>query len=505
MDAPLAASSGHQGTAMALAPLGHVLFSRIMRFDPADPAWPDRDRFVLSNGHASILQYSLLFLCGFGLELDDLEGLPPVGVAHAGPPRAPPHPGHRGDDRAARPGARRLRGHGHRRARAAGPVRRRRPGPPHLRHRRRRLPPGGHQPRGGLAGRAPRARPPGRRLRRQPHHHRRRHRALVVGRRRRPASAPTAGTSWSSARSPTTATRSRPPSGEAMAVEDRPSFLAPAQPHRLPVARPHGRSRGPRAGLRRRRRPPHQGRHGHPGRAVLGAAPTRRRLPRPRRGRGGPRRDRPGRSASPTGPATGTRGTRRWAGTGEPGWQDRPADVRGGRRSSPPARRSRRRSAASYDSVPGLVAGAADLTGNTGVKLDGAERQSPEHPDGRQLYFGIREHAMGASLVGMACHGGVAPRRRHVLRLQRLPQAQPAAGRHERRARRLRLQPRLGRRRRGRPHPPAHRAAGRAAGHPRPPGHPAGRRQRDRRGVAGGGRPRRSHRPDPQPPGRSRS
>ena len=73
MDAPLAANSGHQGTAMALAPLAHVLFSRVMRFDPADPAWPDRDRFVLSNGHASILQYSMLFLTGHGLELDDLK------------------------------------------------------------------------------------------------------------------------------------------------------------------------------------------------------------------------------------------------------------------------------------------------------------------------------------------------------------------------------------------------------------------------------------------------
>ncbi len=73
MDAPLAANSGHQGTAMALAPLAHVLFSRIMKYDPADPDWPDRDRFVLSNGHASILQYTMLFLSGSGLELDDLR------------------------------------------------------------------------------------------------------------------------------------------------------------------------------------------------------------------------------------------------------------------------------------------------------------------------------------------------------------------------------------------------------------------------------------------------
>ncbi len=73
MDAPLHAKSGHQGTAMALAPLAHVLFSRVMKFDPAAPEWPDRDRFVLSNGHASILQYSMLYLSGLGLELDDIK------------------------------------------------------------------------------------------------------------------------------------------------------------------------------------------------------------------------------------------------------------------------------------------------------------------------------------------------------------------------------------------------------------------------------------------------
>ena len=67
IDAPRAAKSGHPGTAMALAPLAHVLFTRVMRHNPADPDWPDRDRFVLSNGHASILLYSMLYLTGYGL------------------------------------------------------------------------------------------------------------------------------------------------------------------------------------------------------------------------------------------------------------------------------------------------------------------------------------------------------------------------------------------------------------------------------------------------------
>ena len=73
MDVPMKAKSGHQGTAMALAPLAHVLFSRVLKHDPADPHWPDRDRFILSNGHASVLLYSMLYLTGYGLTMDDLQ------------------------------------------------------------------------------------------------------------------------------------------------------------------------------------------------------------------------------------------------------------------------------------------------------------------------------------------------------------------------------------------------------------------------------------------------
>jgi transketolase len=88
MDAPRAANSGHTGTAMALAPLAHVLFTRVMRHDPSEPDWPDRDRFVLSNGHASILLYSMLYLTGYGLTLDDLRAFRQFGS------RTPGHPEH---------------------------------------------------------------------------------------------------------------------------------------------------------------------------------------------------------------------------------------------------------------------------------------------------------------------------------------------------------------------------------------------------------------------------
>ena len=73
MDAVQKADSGHPGTPMALAPLAYVLFTRHMHHNPADPAWPNRDRFVLSCGHASMLLYSALYLSGYDLSLEDLK------------------------------------------------------------------------------------------------------------------------------------------------------------------------------------------------------------------------------------------------------------------------------------------------------------------------------------------------------------------------------------------------------------------------------------------------
>src|SRR5215203_4084369 len=139
MDAPQAANSGHPGTAMALAPLAHVLWSRTMKYDAAAPHWADRDRFILSAGHASILLYSMLHLTGYGLELDDIRAFRQWGSATPGHPEV-----HHG---AAVPGRRQRRGHGRGRALAAGPLRRRPLRPPHVRDLRRRRPPGGHQPR----------------------------------------------------------------------------------------------------------------------------------------------------------------------------------------------------------------------------------------------------------------------------------------------------------------------------------------------------------------------
>jgi transketolase len=73
MDAVEKANSGHPGTPMALAPVGYLLWSRFLRHNPVNPAWPDRDRFVLSCGHASMLSYALLHLSGYDLSLQDIR------------------------------------------------------------------------------------------------------------------------------------------------------------------------------------------------------------------------------------------------------------------------------------------------------------------------------------------------------------------------------------------------------------------------------------------------
>ena len=93
MDMPQAANSGHQGTAMALAPLAHVLWTRIMDYDPSEPEWFNRDRFVLSAGHASVLLYSMLHLTGYDLSLDDLKAFRQWGSRTPGHPERNHTPG----------------------------------------------------------------------------------------------------------------------------------------------------------------------------------------------------------------------------------------------------------------------------------------------------------------------------------------------------------------------------------------------------------------------------
>ncbi|MEP6688612.1 MAG: transketolase [Gemmatimonadales bacterium] len=81
MDAVQKAKSGHPGTPMALAPTAYCLWQRFLRYDPEDPRWPNRDRFVLSNGHASMLLYSLLHLAGVKAANESYEGVAPGRLA----------------------------------------------------------------------------------------------------------------------------------------------------------------------------------------------------------------------------------------------------------------------------------------------------------------------------------------------------------------------------------------------------------------------------------------
>jgi transketolase len=86
MDAVQQAGSGHPGTPMGMAPVGYTLWTRFLKHDPSDPSWPDRDRFVLSAGHACLLQYSLLHLTGYDLSLDDIKTFRQWGSRCAGHP-----------------------------------------------------------------------------------------------------------------------------------------------------------------------------------------------------------------------------------------------------------------------------------------------------------------------------------------------------------------------------------------------------------------------------------
>ncbi|WP_431884952.1 transketolase [Micromonospora wenchangensis] len=93
MDAVEKSGNGHPGTAMSLAPAAYLLFNRVMRHNPADPNWPGRDRFVLSAGHSSLTLYIQLFLSGYPLSLDDLKSLRQWGSLTPGHPEHGHTPG----------------------------------------------------------------------------------------------------------------------------------------------------------------------------------------------------------------------------------------------------------------------------------------------------------------------------------------------------------------------------------------------------------------------------
>ena len=182
IDAVQKANSGHCGLPMGMAPAAYLLYTRFMRHNPKNPKWFGRDRFVLSAGHGSMLLYSLLYLTGYDLGLDDIKQFRQLGSRTPGHPEhgltpgvetttGPLGPGHRqhgrhGDGGEASRGALR--------ARQFRPVR-----SSHLRHLRRRRPDGRRRERGGVDSRPRRPGQHRSSLRRQPRDDRRAHRAQL--------------------------------------------------------------------------------------------------------------------------------------------------------------------------------------------------------------------------------------------------------------------------------------------------------------------------------------
>ena len=87
IDAVQKANSGHPGMPMGMADIATVLFKEFLKYDPGDPKWLDRDRFVLSNGHGSMLLYSILYLSGYKrISLKDIKNFRQIGFSTAGHP-----------------------------------------------------------------------------------------------------------------------------------------------------------------------------------------------------------------------------------------------------------------------------------------------------------------------------------------------------------------------------------------------------------------------------------
>ena len=378
MDAVQKANSGHPGTPMALAPLAHVLFTRIMRYDAATPDWPDRDRFVLSNGHASMLLYSMLYLTGFGLDARRPRAVPPVGLEdrRATPSTATPPASRSPPVRSARASPTAV-GIGARRGEPARAVRRRR----------------SSTTTSSCSAATATSR-----------------RASATRRRRSPATSGSAASSTST--TTTTSPSTAPPSS-------RTPTTCPSASRRYGwhvVAARRGRQRPRRArGAGSARAWPRPSRPSSsccaatsgtrrpstptpPRRTATRSAPTRSRavkeilgLPAERlllpddvleyyRDAGTPRSRGRARSGSSAAPRSATREPelaaqlRRVPSSSAASPGGRRSSRRGRRaRSSPPAQAcAQGRSTRSLDVVPGLVGGGADLTGNTGTALEDA-------------------------------------------------------------------------------------------------------------------------------------
>ena len=410
MDMPRRANSGHPGTAMALAPLAHVLWTKVMRYDAAAPAWPDRDRFILSAGHASPLIYSMLYLTGYGLTMGDLQAFRQLGSRTPGHPESAELPGVEVTTGPLGQGVSNSVGMA-----VAERILRAQYGPELIDHYTFVICSDGDLMEGvsheaaSLAGR------------------------LGLGRliwvyddNHITIDGPTEITLHDDAvkrfsaygwhtedlgeiANDTAALEAA--LRRAVEAEDRPSFLQlrshigwPA-PHMTDNPKAHGDPFDPDEIKTTKQ--------------ILGLPPEETfYVPKEvvdyyRQAGSRFRANREAwyerlESKLPKGSEERERWDAQWAARGLPGYEKLLPIWKAGDKLATRAAVKACFNAV-LDAVPSLVSGGADLTGNTGTALDGEPRQGKDHPEGRQIAFGVREHGMGGTMVGMARHGGVLP------------------------------------------------------------------------------------------------
>jgi transketolase len=411
MDAPQKANSGHPGTAMALAPLAHVLFNRVMEYDPTDFTWPNRDRFVLSPGHACILLYSMLYLTGYGMELDDLKAFRQLHSRTPGHPEVHHFPGIEVTTGPLGQGVAAGVGLG-----IAERILRSRYSPEVVDHHTFVICGDGDLMEGisheaaSLAGHLGLGRL-----------------VYIYDDNHITIDGPTEITvdddaakrfeayGWHVEELGEIANDADALEGgirRAMAVEDRPSFLVLRShigypsPEMTDNPKAHGSPFGEEEVKKTKE--------------ILGLPPEETfwvpddvlEMYRRNIGRGQAAHrawsERVDAHFAGAGAADKQAWAVQWGGLGTDGWEAKLPTW------SPGEKIATRKSInvalnAVADAVPGIVSGGADLTGNTGTKLDGADRQGADHPGGRALAFGVREHGMGGIMNGLAAHGGIIP------------------------------------------------------------------------------------------------
>ena len=406
MDAVQGAKSGHSGTAMALAPLAHVLFHRVMRHDPADPDWPDRDRFVLSAGHASILLYSMLHLSGYDLSLDDIKAFRQFESRTPGHPERNHTPGVEVTTGPLGQGFGNGVGMG-----IAERFLRARFGPELCDHHTFVIAGDGDLSEGisheaaSLAGHLGL----GRLVYVYDDNH------ITIDGPTELALSDRAGERFRSygwdvddigeVANDCSALESA--LRRAMAVEDKPSLvilrshIGWPSPTRTDTPAAHGEPFGEEeiAATKERLGLPVDERYHVPGEVLDHYGSVRER---------GRALSAGWRSRLESSSVDRAAYDACLAGRGLEGWEAKLPSWQAGEKVAT-RKASAAVIAAIQDVVPGLVGGGADLTGNTGTTIKGEGVQSSAEPGGRQLYFGVREHGMGATMNGMAMHGGTIP------------------------------------------------------------------------------------------------